>query len=223
MKVVSIVSGGLDSVGMVAMFLEYKPHLLFFDYGQKGIKEREVVEKLSKEYKLNAEYIDIKFMKHLFGESNQLTSEVIKVQSKYDNSVIVPLRNGIFLIIAGAFAYSNGFDLITLGSHLEDIDFIDGEHLYPDCTPEFFKIMELGMHIGTLKDKKSVKIHTPSLIGLTKKGILNCAFEILGDFIFETWSCYRSGNVQCGVCESCRNRKKAFVSAGIKDKTVYFE
>jgi 7-cyano-7-deazaguanine synthase len=43
----------------------------------------------------------------------------------------------------------------------------------------------------------------------------------LGDKIFNTWSCYKNGKVQCGKCESCNNRKDAFLEAGIEDKTLY--
>ena len=51
---------------------------------------------------------------------------------------------------------------------------------------------------------------------LLKKG-----YDVFGDKIFNTWSCYKNGNMQCGKCESCNNRKAAFVEAGIEDKTHY--
>ncbi len=46
-------------------------------------------------------------------------------------------------------------------------------------------------------------------------------YDVLGDKIFNTWSCYKNGKVQCGKCESCNNRKAAFLEAGIDDKTLY--
>ena len=50
----------------------------------------------------------------------------------------------------------------------------------------------------------------------TKKG-----YDVLGDNIFNTWSCYQDGKIQCGKCESCNNRKAAFLESGIEDKTHY--
>ncbi len=48
-------------------------------------------------------------------------------------------------------------------------------------------------------------------------------FKILGDRVFKTWSCYENYKLHCGKCESCNNRKKAFVEAGIVDKTKYMD
>jgi len=37
----------------------------------------------------------------------------------------------------------------------------------------------------------------------------------------ETWSCYKGGRIHCGVCSSCRERKRAFQEAGVVDPTEY--
>jgi len=46
---------------------------------------------------------------------------------------------------------------------------------------------------------------------------------MIGDRIAETFSCLTSGTVgkHCGRCRSCRNRRKAFLAAQVKDLTVY--
>jgi len=36
-----------------------------------------------------------------------------------------------------------------------------------------------------------------------------------------TWSCYRGEDIHCGVCSSCRERKRAFSQSGVYDPTDY--
>jgi 7-cyano-7-deazaguanine synthase len=75
--------------------------------------------------------------------------------------------------------------------------------------------------------KIKISIWSPSLEGISKSELLKLGHEILGDTIFESWSCYSNGKkthrgiLQCGECESCINRKMAFTKAGIEDKTIY--
>jgi len=221
MKTLVICSGGIDSVATAILHSKDDLTLMFFDYGQKGIKEKECVINLSKE--LEAEYIevDISFMKKLYGDNNQLTSEEVEVNKDYTSSVVVPLRNGVFLQIAMAFAHSHEFDQILLGSHLNDIEEVNGERLYPDCSPEFYLAFELTSKLGTFRRDKKVKVVSASLQGMSKTDLIMRAEKERKDLIFHTWSCYRSGKYHCGECESCQNRKKAFSLCGIPDKTQY--
>ncbi|HOG94389.1 MAG TPA: 7-cyano-7-deazaguanine synthase [Opitutaceae bacterium] len=36
-----------------------------------------------------------------------------------------------------------------------------------------------------------------------------------------TWSCYRGGDIHCGRCGTCVERREAFLSAGLPDPTIY--
>lgn len=221
-KVLVICSGGLDSVVMASIYDRKGDDftLMTFDYGQKGKKEIEIVRKFADYFCVDLKVIDISFMKDLFGQ-NQLSSDDIKIEGSYNQSVVVPLRNAVFLQIAMVYAYSNGFDKIALGSHLDDITEIDGERCYPDCSPEFFKSFELAMDLGTFRSDKTVRIESASILKLTKKDLMIMGYRNLENLIFDTWSCYESNKLQCGQCESCRNRKKFFKEAGIEDKTIY--
>jgi 7-cyano-7-deazaguanine synthase len=226
---ICIMSGGLDSLCAAAYIKNYKKYkikIITFSYGQRA--KREIIQSKKLAKALNSdEYrsVDINFMKELYGSSNVLTSSKLSIPSKFDQSIVVPIRNAIFITIAAAWAFSENADLIVFGAHIDDFH-------YPDCRPKFIQSITNTLNIGEedkIKNgiKRKVSIWSPSLEGITKYELLKLGHEILGDTIFESWSCYSNGKkihqniVQCGVCESCINRKMAFSRAGIEDKTIY--
>jgi 7-cyano-7-deazaguanine synthase len=226
---ICIMSGGLDSLcaaAYVKNYKKYKIKIITFSYGQRA--KREIIQSKKLAKALNSdEYrtVDINFMKELYGSSNVLTNSKLSIPSKFDHSIVVPIRNAIFITIATAWAFSVDADLIVFGAHADDFH-------YPDCRPKFIQSITKALNIGEedrIKKgiKRKVSIWSPSLEGLTKYELLKLGHEILGDTIFESWSCYSNGKkinqnvVQCGECESCINRKMAFSRAGIEDKTIY--
>jgi len=221
-KVLVIASGGLDSISMASKYLNDDLELITFDYGQKGVKELEVVKKFGEKFDKKVTVVDIQFMADLFGE-NQLSGSV-EIESSYTGSVVVPLRNAVFIQIAMVKAYTEGFDKVILGSHTDDIAMTDDtEFSYPDCSPQFFKAMQLAQDLGTFRDQGTVEIESASTLGYSKSDLMKIGYENLGDFIFETWSCYKSDLLQCGDCESCNNRKRFFDQVGITDLTSYHD
>lgn len=226
---ICIMSGGLDSLCAAAYIKNYKKYkikIITFSYGQRA--KREIIQSKKLAKALNSdEYrsVDINFMKELYGSSNVLTSSKLSIPSKFDQSIVVPIRNAIFITIAAAWAFSEDADLIVFGAHTDDFH-------YPDCRPKFIQSITDTLNMGEedkIKNgiKRKVTIWSPSLEGITKYELLKLGHEILGDAIFESWSCYSNGKkihqsvVQCGECESCINRKMAFTRAGIEDKTIY--
>ena len=168
-----------------------------------------------KEHKI----VDISFMKKLYGDTNALTSQKKKVPGKFNYSIVVPIRNGIFLSIATAWAFSINASLVAYGAHT-------GDKNYPDCRPVFSKQIESSFNQGEIDGirsgiRKRIQIWSPYKAKLSKKQLLKKGYDVLGDKIFNTWSCYKNGKVQCGQCESCNNRKAAFAEADIEDKTIY--
>lgn len=223
-------SGGLDSL-CVAAFLKncknYEIKTLAFSYGQRAMREIKIAEKFSK--MLNAkehQTINMNFMKKLYGDSNALTNENTRLTENFNYNIVVPIRNAIFITIAAAWAISCNARLIAYGAHSEDMH-------YPDCRPEFIKSIAKSLNLAEedrikLRLKEKISIWSPSLVGMSKSQLLKTGYEILGDLVFKSWSCYSNGLkirgkgiVHCGKCESCINRKTAFSNAGIKDKTVY--
>ena len=221
MKKLVTCSGGLDSVSMAIIeSAKHEVELMSFYYRQKGIQEINAVRTVADMLNVKLHEVDISFMADIFGK-NQLTDWNSGIEEGYVPSVVVPLRNAMFLQIAMIYASVNDFDEVVLGCHLNDIEEVDGEMMYPDCSPEFLRACEQASKLGKFKSDKLVKVESASTKCWTKADLIEMASEINPDILFHTWSCYTSGVHHCGVCESCRNRKKAFEWAGIKDKTIY--
>jgi 7-cyano-7-deazaguanine synthase len=43
----------------------------------------------------------------------------------------------------------------------------------------------------------------------------------LGVDFSKTWSCYKGGDIHCGTCGTCVERREAFIIAGLPDETLY--
>lgn len=223
MKAIAIVSGGLDSSAFAAIHKKDLSRIVSFTYGQKAPKEVECAKAIASELDVPFIHLDVSHMKHIFGLDNQLTGDGVAVEDAYQKSVVVPLRNALFLQIGMIMAYSAGLDTVLLGSHNGDCQLTpDGERLYPDCSPEFFKAFELACDLGTHRVDGTVRILTPSILKIGKTHLIKEGSVVLGDTICKsTWSCYLNGEKHCGVCESCRNRKAAFEAAMVADVTEY--
>ena len=228
---VCIVSGGLDSICAAAYLAKdkkYQPFMLTFIYGQRSIAH-EVSQSKKFAKALNApehQIIDIGFMKDLYGDTNSLTNTRLRLADKFEYNIVVPIRNAIFITIAAAWAMSIHAKIIAYGAHADDTN-------YPDCRPNFIESITNTLNLSEIDGirlgiREKITVWSPVLDGISKANLLKIGYRILGDEIFETWSCYSDGVMgtegdilHCGICESCINRKIAINQAGIKDKTRY--
>jgi 7-cyano-7-deazaguanine synthase len=55
---------------------------------------------------------------------------------------------------------------------------------------------------------------------MTKADIAKLGDELGVDWTL-TWSCYEGGDIHCGQCGTCTERREAFQLAGVRDPTVY--
>ena len=227
---VCIISGGLDSVCTAAYLSKekgYDLYMLTYIYGQRAKKEVQQARKFSKVLKAkDYRIIDISFMKNLYGRTNALTDSKQRLSKNFDYSMVVPVRNAIFITIATAWAMSIKANLVAYGAHSGDIH-------YPDCRPEFIKSITRTLNMAEIDGitsgmRKKITVWSPAMDGMDKSKLLSIGYKIIGDKIFRTWSCYSNGvkssrtNIlHCGKCESCINRKIAIRKAGIEDKTHY--
>lgn len=220
-KAVLVFSGGLDSV-CTAAYLQSKYELygITFSYGQKANQEIRIAKHFAKilnfkEHKI----VNIEFMKEIYAKTNALTNSKIDIPEKFDYTIVVPIRNAVFLSIASAWAFAMGAMLVAYGAH-------KGDRQYPDCRPIFSRKIEGAFNSGEIDGirlglRKKISVWSPYTVGFSKSDLLRIGYKKLGDKIFNTWSCYSDTKMHCGRCESCNNRKSAFVKAKINDKTVY--
>jgi 7-cyano-7-deazaguanine synthase len=227
---VCIMSGGLDSVCYAASLAAndgYDLYLLTFAYGQRAKREIERARYFAKILKAkDHKVVDISFMKSLYGKSNALTDSRQELSKDFSQSLVVPVRNAIFLTIATAWAMSINAKVVAYGAHTGDIPH------YPDCRPAFVSAISEALNIAESDailagTRQEITMLSPAVMGLDKPALLKAGYKILGGRIFQTWSCYSDGvkrgvgYLHCGRCESCISRKNAFTTAQIEDKTRY--
>lgn len=227
-SVVCIASGGLDSICYASVLAQsYDIYMITFVYGQRARREIDAAKRFARVLKAEEhKIVDISFMKPLYGPTNALTDKSKKISTEFEQSLVVPARNAIFISIAGAWALSIGASKVAYGAHLGDVPH------YSDCRPEFARAIEEALKLADADsidagEREGVQVISPATGGLDKHTLLKAGYKRLGSKLFSTWSCYSNGVrknnqfVHCGQCESCISRKVAFTDAHIDDRTRY--
>jgi 7-cyano-7-deazaguanine synthase len=225
MRVVSCISGGPDSFSYALLWSKrgHEINPILFNYGQKANKEIQIARWLCTTVGFEKPItIDMRPLRSIW-RGTQLTDDAIDVAKQYETTVVVPIRNIVFLSIATAYAYAINAQIVTYGAHLDDCKLTeDNEPLYPDCTPSVAMLFEGVVNLAHFPTaKKKIEIWSPAREKLTKSDIIKQAYEEVRDLLFRTWSCYKNEKLHCGQCESCINRHNAFMKALGFDKTKY--
>jgi 7-cyano-7-deazaguanine synthase in queuosine biosynthesis len=114
--------------------------------------------------------------------------------------------------IAVAAAGAHGAGRVVYGAHA-------GDHpIYPDCRPEFVDAMARACGLCWYTP---IELVAP-FIHKTKADVAALG-ETLGVPWEKTWSCYEGGDVHCGTCGTCVERREAFHLAGVHDPTAYLD
>lgn len=209
-----ILSGGMDSTTMLYEYRDDIALAVSFHYGSNH-NDKEIPFARYHCEKLGIKHITIPlaFMKQYFRSSLLEGSEAIP-EGNYDDenmkSTVVPFRNGIMLAIVAGLAETYGLKHVMMANH-------GGDHtIYPDCRPAFVEAMSAAIAAGTYE---GITLKTP-YTNITKGEIARKG-KALGIDYTQTWSCYKGGEVHCGKCGTCRERKEALAAAGIEDLTPY--
>ena len=215
-KTVLIYSGGIDSTVLLYDLLNsgHDVQALSVNYGQRHSKELDCAKSLCKQLNVENHAADLTALNPLLSGSSLTSPHVQVPEGHYEDesmkATVVPNRNMILLSIATGWAMSTGASSVSYAAHSGD------RAIYPDCREEFADAMNSVMEIAGW-DK--VSLNRP-FSSLTKADIVKLGDEL--DVPFEqTWSCYKGGQVHCGVCGTCVERREAFQLAGVTDPTIY--
>lgn len=217
---VVLLSGGLDSMVTAALAREqgFAVHALSVDYGQRHRLELESARRIAARLGL-VRHTEIALDLRAFGGS-ALTDAIDVPKGGVGDDIpvtYVPARNLVFLALTTACAEAAGARDVFIGVNALDYSG------YPDCRPEFIASFAETARLGTKAGVEGAPftIHAP-LQHMTKADIAReCAR--LGLDPAWSWSCYDPApdGSACGLCDSCRLRKKGFAEAGIVDSTRY--
>ena len=215
-----LLSGGLDSMVSAAIARErgYRVFALTVNYGQRHLRELESARLIADRLRLER-HVEIALDLRSFGGS-ALTDDIAVPKHGVGDDIpvtYVPARNLVFLSLTTAFAEANGAADIFIGVNALDYSG------YPDCRPEFIASFAETARLGTKAGIEGTPftIHAP-LQHMSKADIAR-ECDRLGLDPAWSWSCYDPlpDGRACGVCDSCRLRRKGFEKAGISDDTLY--
>jgi len=217
MKLISVLSGGMDSTAALALCHDHGHDIIgaiSFWYGSKhNDKEWESAQKIAQHYNVPIQRARLDFVAETFKSDLLKRGGEVPEGHYADESMkrtVVPFRNGIMLSIAAGYAESLGAEGIILGNHF-------GDHaIYPDCRKDFIDPMAKAIEMGTYA---KIKLLSP-FWDLGKHDIARIGTDLKVPFEL-TWSCYKGGENHCGKCGTCVERIEAFNLSGVNDPTVY--
>lgn len=217
MKTTLVCSGGLDSVSLAHILAKdgALARLVSFDYGQRHNKELDFARDCAERLRVPFHLIDLRALgASLTGSA--LTDDIAVPDGHYAEETmritVVPNRNAILLSIAFGVAAAHGDRAVATAVH-------GGDHfIYPDCRPGFTEAFA-AMQAAALEGYAEITLHVP-FVHQSKADIVRAGAAARTPFA-QTWSCYKGGEMHCGRCGTCVERREAFDLAGVSDPTDY--
>lgn len=208
MKVVAILSGGMDSTTLVYDLVKrgHEVKCLSFNYGQRHKKELKYAAKTCEKFQIEHFIVDLTSITSLISNSS-LTGGIEVPEGHYEDETmkktVVPNRNMIMLSIAIGYAENLGYECVAIANHA-------GDHaIYPDCRTEFIKQLSKAAELGTYNE---IYILAP-YSDITKTDIAKIGLNLGIDYDKETWSCYKGLEEHCHKCGTCVERDEAINEA----------
>jgi len=216
-RALALLSGGMDSTTLVAKLLAdgYWVETIGINYGQRHSKELESAYKVADHFGIKYDTVSLESIKP-FLTGSALTDEVVVPDGHYAEQTmritVVPNRNAIMLSVAAGIAVARKLDYVATAVHSGD------HYIYPDCRPEFVTAMSKALELGT-NTFGDITIIAP-FVEISKADIAKIGADIDAPLSL-SWSCYKGGEIHCGACGTCFERREAFTVAGVEDPTEY--
>lgn len=211
-----LLSGGMDSTVALAHTLGqgHQAVALSVDYGQRHLRELAAAGDVARHYGVSHLMLDLTSYGALTPGNALTDSGVVVPEGHYAApsmaATVVPNRNAVFLMAAVGIAQAHGLETVVTAVHA-------GDHpIYADCRPEFIAAANLTAGVAT---ENRVRIVAP-FVNATKTDIAREGHQLHAP-LHLTWSCYQGGDVHCGRCGTCTERREAFTEAGVPDPTIY--
>lgn len=189
MKIVTLVSGGLDSTVMSALIKEegIDQHPLFVNYGQINI-DRELSTCLQNFKDLE---LPVPHIVEVPGYGSAFRSGLTDRQLDIVDDAFLPGRNMLLLLCGAAHAHQQGADAVAIGLLDEKLS------IFPDQRRRF---LDLARSTLTEAIGRPLQVITP-LITLGKAEVLAIAKD---RGIRNTYSCHAGTFPPCGQCIACK-------------------
>jgi len=194
---VLLLSGGLDSLVLLAQWRRRELLCITFDYGQRHSKEirhaKRIAEAYSREHKVVG-------LKGVFPPCPLTGEGEIPLDAGYEDpeqsATVVPNRNAVMISIAAAWASTHQDKSVLIGCHLSDYA------VYPDCRPKFLSTMGGAVAAACGASLKAPFSHK------RRHEVVEIGKSLGVDFSL-SWSCYEGGDDPCGRCGACVERREA--------------
>jgi 7-cyano-7-deazaguanine synthase len=224
-KAVVLSSGGIDSTTVMAIARSegYVLYSLTCNYGQRHASELAAAGRVAEFFVVEKHLVIDMDLRPIGGSA--LTDRIEVPKGRSDAAILadipatyVPARNTIFLSWALAWAEVLGAPDIFIG--INAVDYSG----YPDCRPAYIDAYERMANLAlraAVEGRMAIHIRAP-LIAMSKAQIIQTGISLGVDYSM-THSCYDPPDMvtACGLCDSCRLRKKGFQEAGVEDPAQY--
>ncbi len=208
-RAVLLHSGGLDSTVLGLHLNEESIDFtsLFINYEQTAqIPELESFQITSSMLGVSSDVLDLSGLKSIFTSSQFANFDLVGNPGRH----VIQLGSPVLLSQALTYARHMRMNTVYIGYTKLDADYS------PEYTQEF---LDMFSSLSEVAGYSRINFIAP-FVDKTKAEVVSIGAGN-PDLLAHTWTCHLNGSLQCGRCESCNGRQKAFQVAGVDDLTKY--